>query len=466
VFNPIELRFALPPESPLTPMLIERIDAQLAQLKRDPNSIYYRKLEEYLLETPKQKTVIRWPPWLLPALLSAGGVIIVLFLAILIVRREVRERAAVEKARRRSEERFELAMRGANDGLWDWNLVTNELYYSPRWASMLGYSVEELTPSIETFRELIHPEDRDRVLAVEADYISGQIDRYETEFRLRHRDGVYIDVLSRGFLVRDEDDKPLRVVGTHVDISERKYAAQQLKEAKERAEAADRIKSAFLATMSHELRTPLNSIIGFTGILLQKLAGPLTDEQAKQLGMVKTSARHLLDLINDVLDISKIEAGQLEVFFEPFDAAELIREMVNAARPLAAAKGLEVRLDIDESVGEIRSDRRRVGQILTNLLSNAVKFTEEGHVRVACTQEDGSIVITVEDTGIGISPDDLAKLFVPFQQIDSGLTRKYEGTGLGLSICKRLCDKLRGKVSVESELGRGSLFRVTIPDVR
>jgi len=463
VFNPIELRFALPLDGPLTPLLIDRIDHRLAELKEDPDSVYYQALEEHLLVTPGRQTVIRRPPWLLPGLLAAGAIIVVLFVGVLMVRREARRRARAEEAHRRSEERFELAMRGATDGLWDWNLLTGEVYYSPRWAYMLGYDADELEPTIEAFRRLLHPKDRERVLRAESEYLSGESDRYQAEFRVLHRDGVYVTVLSRAFLVRDEADNPTRMVGTHVDISERKYAAQQLEGAKEKAEAADRLKSAFLATMSHELRTPLNSIIGFTGILLQELAGPLTAEQAKQLGMVQSSARHLLDLINDVLDISKIEADQLEVVSEPFDLSDLIRETTNAARPMAEEKGLVLQVDIAPDVGVIRSDRRRVRQIVMNLLSNAAKFTETGSVRVGCVEDGASVVITVEDTGIGIGEEDLAKLFVPFQQIDTGLTRKYEGTGLGLSICKRLSERLGGTIEVESETGRGSLFTVRIP---
>ena len=463
VFNPIELRFALPPDGPLTPLLISRIDRRLGEYKEDPDSVYYRELEEHLLVTPRRQTVIRWPPWVLPGLLAAGAIIAVLLVAVLMVRREARRRARAEEAHRRSEERFELAMRGATDGLWDWNLLTDEVYYSPRWAYMLGYDADELEPKIEAFRGLLHPEDRERLLRAESEYLAGKSDRYQAEFRMLHRDGVYITVLSRAFLVRDEDGKPTRVVGTHLDISEREYAAQQLEEAKEKAEAADRLKSAFLATMSHELRTPLNSIIGFTGILLQELAGPLTAEQAKQLGMVQSSARHLLDLINDVLDISKIEADQLEVVTEPFDLPDLIRETANAARPMAVEKGLALRVDIAPEVGVIRSDRRRVGQIVMNLLSNAIKFTETGSVRVGCVEDGANVVIAVEDTGIGISEGDLAKLFVPFQQIDTGLTRKYEGTGLGLSISRRLSEKMGGTIDVESEPGRGSLFTVRNP---
>lgn len=584
VFNPIELRFALPLDGPITSLLIAQIDKQLAELKDDPSSIYYQLLEDNLFGIPSRETVFRWPPWLVPALWSAGVLIAGLSIAILVVRREVRQRIKAEEAHRKSEERFEFAMQGANDGLWDWDLLTDEVYFSPRWAFMLGYREDDLEPQIDTFRDFVHPDDLGRVTEAISDYIGGRTSRYRIEFRMLHQDGIYIDVLSRAFLVKNEDGKPIRLVGTHVDISERKYAEESLREreaylrtiiehmpvdffsidsnlyytmqsptsklaigdvigqradeievaenlrqawldelrqvlagetvqheydietlagdirtylsnvapvyvegdiiaaigtsldiseqkrasmelqdAKERAEDADRLKSAFLATMSHELRTPLNSIIGFTGILLQKLAGPINEEQTKQLGMVQTSARHLLDLINDILDISKIEADQLEVVFEPFSLADLIQEVTDAAIPLSREKGLDLDVHIDSTIEEIHSDRRRIGQIITNLLSNAIKFTEFGSVRVSCTDDDEHVILSVQDTGIGISADDQVRLFIPFQQVDTGLTRKYEGTGLGLSICRRLTEKLGGTIGVKSEPDHGSTFTVRLP---
>lgn len=246
------------------------------------------------------------------------------------------------------------------------------------------------------------------------------------------------------------------------EIGERARAEHELSLAKERAETADRLKSAFLATMSHELRTPLNSIIGFTGILLQRLGGPLNEEQEKQLTMVRNSANHLLLLISDILDISKIEAGQLTVTLEPFRLQESILKVVQSVRPLVERKRLDLSVEVVEGGGEVIGDVRRVEQILFNLLSNAVKFTEQGGISVRCVLEAGSYVTTVADTGIGIKNDDLERLFKPFHQIDTGLSRKYEGTGLGLSISKRLAELMGGDVGVSSEYGRGSTFSFTI----
>ena len=238
----------------------------------------------------------------------------------------------------------------------------------------------------------------------------------------------------------------------------------ELRIARDRAQDADRLKSAFLATMSHELRTPLNSIIGFTGIMLQGIVGPLNDEQTKQLIMVQSSARHLLALINDVLDISKIEAGQLDIYSKPFDMREAIEKVVQTASPLAEKKGLALTTEVAPEVGRISSDRRRVEQILLNLLNNAVKFTKKGEVRIESEVSGDWLVTRVVDTGIGIRPEDMEVLFEPFQQVDSGLTRQYEGTGLGLSICKRLVEMLGGEIWAESEgEGKGSTFTFTLP---
>jgi len=324
----------------------------------------------------------------------------------------------------------------------------------------------------------------------------GPIDRHLAEFR-SHPDSVYYRSLSRWTSEGVELKLPtwLRAAGLILSLAllaslvggivlRRQVRARtreleaanremeqrvlertaELAEAKARAEAADRVKSAFLATMSHELRTPMNSILGFSGILEEGLAGPMNPEQTRQIGMVRCSARHLLDLINDVLDISKIEAGELRVTPSTFSMPELLERALATIRPLADRKGLTLRVELAGDLGEVTSDPRRVEQILINLLGNAVKFTEKGGVTLLAGVEGGSQVrLAVRDTGIGIAPQDLQELFQPFRQVDSRISRQHEGTGLGLAICRRLAHLLGGEVLAESEAGKGSTFTLVLP---
>lgn len=254
--------------------------------------------------------------------------------------------------------------------------------------------------------------------------------------------------------------------------------AHELADETERAKAADRLKSAFLATMSHELRTPLNSIIGFTGLLHQGLAGPLNGEQKKQLGMVLGSSRHLLTLVNDVLDLTKIEAGDLRVSFEPFAVRDALQRCRELLMPLAERKGLRLEVRVAPEVGQIVNDRRRVEQVLINLVGNGIKFTDKGQVvvladvlpdgapnggRLGETHHGPVVRIQVVDSGIGMRPEDQGKLFNAFRQLDSGLNRQHEGTGLGLVICEKLLKAMGGDIAVQSQWGAGSTFTVTLP---
>ncbi|ATD62923.1 MAG: hybrid sensor histidine kinase/response regulator [Janthinobacterium svalbardensis] len=232
---------------------------------------------------------------------------------------------------------------------------------------------------------------------------------------------------------------------------------------------ASRMKSAFIANMSHELRTPLNAIIGFTGALLMKLPGPLTSDQDKQLNTIRASARHLLSLINDILDVAKIEAGKLTLSIEPVHCQELMAEVADTLRPLAQQKGLTLEMALGEA-GQppaiIDTDRRALTQILINLLNNAIKFTEQGTVRISLSQreEDGVLVteMSIADSGAGIKEEDQAKLFQAFSQLDSTSTRHVEGAGLGLYLCQNLANAIGGALFFNSDYGSGSTFTLAV----
>ncbi len=239
--------------------------------------------------------------------------------------------------------------------------------------------------------------------------------------------------------------------------------AMEMELAKAKAEQADRLKSAFLATMSHELRTPLNSIIGFSGILLKELPGKLNDEQKKQLNMIKTGANHLLSLINDILDISRIEAGQMEFSMEETDISGSIMRISEIIKPIAQSKGIALYVENCDWLPKIITDRRRFEQIIINIVNNAVKFTQKGEVRISAKIEQENVKISVKDTGIGIREGDIGKIFQPFTQIDTGTARNHEGTGLGLAISSKLAKLLGAEISVKSEYTKGSVFEISLP---
>ena len=251
------------------------------------------------------------------------------------------------------------------------------------------------------------------------------------------------------------------------DVTERKTSERKLQELNTELEMAGRAKDDFLASMSHELRTPLNAIIGFTGTLLMRLPGPLNDEQERQLGIVQWSARHLLSLINDILDLAKIESGKIELHFEAVPVKEVVKDVAASLAALASEKGLEFTSSVSEDGKSAVTDRRALRQILLNLTDNAIKYTEKGSVRVdvrGTTWNDRpAIVVRVIDTGVGIKPEDRQRLFEAFEQLEPLRTRRFEGTGLGLYLCRNLAALLGGALRLTSEYGSGSTFTLFLP---
>ncbi len=365
-----------------------------------------------------------------------------------------------------SEERLALAVEGGGIGLWDWDLRTNDVYFSPRWQTMLGFGPDELPQAFETWRQRVHPDDLGRSLKEVKAHQEDPAVPYANTHRLRRKNGSYAWILARGKALRDADGTPARMVGMHVDVSERKEAEEMLRRAREQAEAANRAKSDFLATMSHEIRTPMNGVLGMLQLLQDSF---LSQEQRQQVDMAHQSAMCLLAIIDDILDLSKVEAGKLELETVPFDPARTISDVADLLEERAHAQGLELDLVLDADTPQlVQGDPGRLRQVLTNLIGNAIKFTEQGSVKVTATWDRseeavGILDVTVRDTGIGISQEVQQRLFSPFTQADSSTTRRFGGTGLGLAICKRLVDLMGGNISVCSEPGQGAEFRFAIP---
>ncbi|HEY6882163.1 MAG TPA: PAS domain S-box protein [Polyangiales bacterium] len=372
-----------------------------------------------------------------------------------------RHAAVLELARER--ERLGNILSSTRAGTWEWNVQTGEIRVNDRWARMLGYELQELDATrVETWRARVHPDDLSQVQRQLELHFAGGADTFESEYRLRHRDGSWIWAQSRGAIIaRDAEGKPEWMYGTHLDVTGRHQAEEALRRATAEAEAANAAKSEFLANVSHEIRTPLNAVIGLSHLLERT---QLNREQADYLSKIHSAGRHLLGVINDVLDLSKIEAGELVLEERTFELGDVLDQLKQMLTPQAAGKGIAFEIcDPPSEARSLRGDATRLSQILTNLLSNAIKFTMRGTVSLSITTtrtEGGALRLRclVRDTGVGISPEVQAKLFSPFTQADASTTRGYGGTGLGLSIVKRLCNAMNGEVGVTSTPGLGSEF--------
>ena len=521
-----------------------------------------------------------------------------------------------------SEERSKLALKGANDAIWDWDLEHNTKFFSSRWKQMRGFGDQEIGDSPDECIRRIHPDDYHRFMKTLDDHVLGQTEFFEIEYRSQCKDGSYIWVLDRGQTVKNQAGKATRFIGFETDISDRKYSEEKLQKSEQRYRAlmdnasdaiclanadgnlievnhkaeillgynreelsklhvsqihpldslqevrehfqgivqgittstletfvlrkdgsqvpveitgtridlentfiaqgifrdisdrknhehqlelanaelirATRLKDEFLANMSHELRTPLNAILGMSEGLLEGILGAINERQSQAIAAIEKSGRHLLALINDILDLSKIEAGKLELEITKVDILQLCQSSLNFVKHQAFKRQIQLRANLSKEVGEMSLDERRIRQVLINLLSNAVKFTPIGgrvtldvhyepievnlaeHISLtriplqskpnsvleSCPLEDRFyLCISVTDTGIGISPLDQLKLFKPFVQIDSSFNRKYEGTGLGLALVKQIVEMHGGDVNLRSQIGEGSCFTVRLPYV-
>ncbi len=367
--------------------------------------------------------------------------------------RDVTEQKRAEKALRESEERYRLVAENSQELIALIDPEAKIIYASPSYCHVLGHSNEDLLG--ESLFRFTHPGDAARVgRAIQNLVESGG--RRTVEFRLKKVDGNWLEFETIISVITDAT-RPERLLLFARDISERRLFEQALQEKNEELERAILAKDRFLASMSHELRTPLNAVIGFTGTLLMKLPGPLTEEQSKQLQTI---------LINDLLDLAKIESGDVTLTLEPVVFQEGVDEVWRTLRPLAEKKGLVLTMTVPEETLILTSDRRALSQILLNLTSNAIKFTECGEVRIVLAREsdhgNNRVILSVHDMGIGIRSEDQPRLFRAFSQVEGSL-RRNEGTGLGLHLSQKLAQLLGGHIEFTSEFGKGSTFTLSLP---
>ena len=391
------------------------------------------------------------------------------------ITRDITERRRADELLRESEQRLTLASTSGEVGVWDLDLIADQAWRSLQHDRIFGY--ESLLPKWgeAVFSDHVFPEDRE--LVKQRFEEAFQTGRLELECRIIRADQAMRWISAKGEVLRNEQGQPIRMMGVVTDVTERKRAEaekrkfldrlaasnQELELRNREVERVTKLKSKFLASMSHELRTPLNAIVGFSDLLAEGTPGDLNDKQKRFVNHIKQGSAHLLQLINDILDLSKIEAGQLELRCEDFQIKTALPEVLSTIRPLAMAKNIQIEQKM-ESDQHVYADRVRFKQILYNLLSNAVKFTPKaGRIDIECHRDGNSVCISVTDTGVGIRAEDQAVIFEEFRQVEGPAGTTQEGTGLGLAITKRLVEQQGGRISLESEFGKGSRFTFTLP---
>ncbi len=380
------------------------------------------------------------------------------------------EQKRTEAALRAAESRLSLALEAGKIGTWEWHLETGQLTWDARQLELFGLAPDLFDQSNETFLRLIHPDDRERMRA-EMEQQIGKLGRCHTEFRVLRPDGRVRWLVGDGLAVGGDDGLPGLVYGINYDVTERKQVELELSEARDRAEAANRAKSTFLATMSHEIRTPMNGVLGMADLLLYT---GLTEEQQGLVETLRSSGQALLRVLNQILDLSKIESGQMELAEASFSPRRLMADAADLIRPAALEQGLDLEVTIDwPDELQAVADELRLRQIVLNYLDNAIKHTDRGAVRAALSgrpaeasglpagEDRWLLRLAVSDTGEGVPPEDRDRLFQPFQQLENARFRG--GTGLGLAICRRLAELMGGSVGYHSEPGAGATFWVEVP---
>ncbi len=371
---------------------------------------------------------------------------------------DITERKLAEDELKTREMQLRTAQKIGHMGSWSIDLNSGDVFASEEAFRIYGLDVKPLT--IGDIQKVTLPEYRPMMDEALKSLIREKTP-YDIHFKIRREvDGAICDIRSVAEYYAGRNS----VIGTIEDITERKKAEDALLHAKMVAEAANRSKDGFLATMSHELRTPLTSVIGFSDVLLDETFGTLDEKQMRYVAHISDAGKHLLKLINNVLDLSKVEAGKMELQYETLSVSEAITEIQTLISPLARKKSISVDVEFDPQIDTINADRTKFKQIMYNLASNAIKFTpDRGSVKIHARCSDSVALVSVKDTGIGISKEDINKLFHPFKQLNSYLANESAGTGLGLALVKKFVELHEGRIWVESEVGEGSTFTFSIP---
>jgi two-component system, sensor histidine kinase len=363
-----------------------------------------------------------------------------------------------------------LIAQSTNDGIWDWDLDTGRVYYSPRWLELVGHLPGQLSGDISTFQDRLHEDDRERVRASIDDYLSGQTAEYRMEFRLRHQDGSWRWIMSRGIALRETDGRAFRVAGTHTDITESMRAAErlesevaertaELRTARDRAESSAAAKTKFLATASHDIRQPLQAMALLLGSLAPEVR---TAAGQRTMKAIERSLGAGMELLDALLEFIRLDAGAMRPKLTDVDLGRLVDSVAETHSAEIARKGLALKVVSSSAV--VHTDPQLLGRILRNLISNALKYTEQGTILIGCRHRSGKVWLEIWDSGRGIAPEQLKQVFWEFFQ--GADVRQGNGLGLGLAIVERLAGLLKHRIHVRSWQGRGSVFAVEMEQGR